>query len=92
MPPKRRLLILINPFSGRRLAPKNWNKARPILEKAHVNLNVVFTERAMHAYDIAKELDPDDYDGVVTVSGDGLIHEVVNGLHSRLDWESNLKI
>jgi diacylglycerol kinase family enzyme len=31
-----------------------------------------------HAYDIAKNL-PLDYDGVVTVSGDGLIHEVMNG-------------
>lgn len=31
-----------------------------------------------HAYEIAKTL-PLDYDAVVTVSGDGLIHEVMNG-------------
>lgn len=31
-----------------------------------------------HAYDIAKEL-PLTYDAIVTVSGDGLIHEVMNG-------------
>lgn len=28
---------------------------------------------------------PGDYDGIVTVSGDGLIHEVVNGLYRRSD-------
>ena len=44
------------------------------------------TERAGHAYDIAsQEIKPSDYDGIVTVSGDGLIHEVVNGLYRRQD-------
>lgn len=26
------------------------------------------------------------FDGIVTVSGDGLLHEVVNGLMLRKDW------
>ena len=33
-----------------------------------------------------KELKPTDYDTVVTVSGDGLIFEVVNGFLLRPDW------
>lgn len=28
----------------------------------------------------------DKFDGIVTVSGDGLLHEVVNGLMKRKDW------
>ncbi len=28
---------------------------------------------------------PGEYDGIVTVSGDGLIHEIVNGLYRRKD-------
>ena len=56
------------------------------MEKAHISMNVIMTERAGHAYDIVnKELKPGDYDGIVTVSGDGLIHEVVNGLFRRSD-------
>lgn len=44
------------------------------------------TERAGHAYDIvSQEIKPGDYDGIITVSGDGLIHEVVNGLYRRQD-------
>ena len=46
----------------------------------------------MHAYDIAKdELVSAEYDCVVTVSGDGLIHEVVNGVMQRTDRDEFLK-
>ena len=49
-------------------------------------MKVVMTERAGHAYDMVnQELRPGDFDGIVTVSGDGLIHEVVNGLYRRSD-------
>lgn len=41
----------------------------------------------MHAYDIVNtQIKSGDYDGIVTVSGDGLIHEVVNGLYRRPDY------
>jgi sphingosine kinase len=87
MPPKRRLLILVNPFSGGGVAARSWERARIILEKCHVDLKVTMTERAGHAYDIVhNEINKGDYDGIVTVSGDGLIHEVVNGLYRRKDW------
>ena len=57
------------------------------MEKAHVDLTITHTERANHAFEIVnKEIVPGQYDSVVTVSGDGLIHEVVNGLMTRDDW------
>ena len=38
------------------------------------------TTHKLHAYEIARDLDLSrNYDAVVTVSGDGLIHEVLNG-------------
>jgi sphingosine kinase len=58
-----------------------------MLEKAYIDLKVMLTERAQHAHDIChSELKPDDYDSIVTVSGDGLIFEVVNGFLTREDW------
>lgn len=50
-------------------------------------MNIVYTERAMHAYDIVSALSPGEYDGIITVSGDGLLHEVVNSLfrHKQRD-------
>jgi diacylglycerol kinase family enzyme len=45
------------------------------------------TERAGRAYDITHtEIKKDDFDGVVTVSEEGLIHEVINGLYRRKVW------
>jgi sphingosine kinase len=44
------------------------------------------TERFRHAYDIAfEQLKPGDYDGIITVSGDGLLHEVINAIFRRPD-------
>ena len=55
-----------------------------MLEKAYIDLKVMLTERAQHAHEIChSELKPDDYDSIVTVSGDGLIFEVVNGFLTR---------
>lgn len=66
------------------LAPRKWEIAKEILDLAHVDVTLRKTERAGHAYDILKdELQPQQYDGVVTVSGDGLIHEAINGAMSR---------
>ena len=86
MPEKRKLLVLVNPFSGTRQAAVSWGIAEPILEKAHVTMKVVMTERAGHAYDIvSQDIKIGDYDGIVTVSGDGLIHEIVNAIYRRQD-------
>lgn len=80
-------MVLVNPFSGGGAAARAWTTAKTILDKCHVELTVIMTERAGHAYDIAHtEIKKGDYDGVVTVSGDGLIHEVINGLYRRKDW------
>lgn len=43
------------------------------------------TERQGHAFDYVKELSLGDFDAIVTVSGDGLIHEVLNGLAHHAD-------
>lgn len=49
-------------------------------------MKIIETERSGHAYDIVnQEISIGEYDGIVTVSGDGLIHEVVNGIYRRRD-------
>ena len=49
-------------------------------------MKIIETERSGHAYEIVNEqISIGEYDGIVTVSGDGLIHEVVNGLYRRND-------
>ena len=87
-PPKKRVLALLNPFGGMGLAPRKWQTAKEILDLAHIDITLKETERAKHAFDILKnELQPGDYDGIITVSGDGLIHESINGAMSRPDFQ-----
>ena len=51
-PPRRKVLVLINPFGGAGAAARNFETARPLLEDAHIDMTVKWTERAQHAYDI----------------------------------------
>jgi Diacylglycerol kinase catalytic domain len=37
------------------------------------------TEYSGHALKIASEISPDEYDAILSVSGDGILHELING-------------
>ncbi|KAF7294907.1 DAGKc domain-containing protein [Mycena indigotica] len=77
----RRLKVVVNPHGGTKKAVGIFNKTiEPILRAAECSLDVIQTTRRGHAYDIAKTLTLSDYDAIVVVSGDGLIHEILNGL------------
>ncbi|KAJ7063337.1 ATP-NAD kinase-like domain-containing protein [Mycena amicta] len=77
----RRLKVFINPHSGTKKAVGIFNKTiEPILRSAQCSLDVIHTTRRGHAFDIAKSLALAEYDAIVVVSGDGLIHEILNGL------------
>lgn len=39
---------------------------------------------------MVKEKDLSKYRGIVVVSGDGLIHEIINGILSRSDWRTSI--
>ena len=50
----------------------------PLFSLQHASNTRLDTTHSGHAYEIAKDLSL-DYDAVVSVSGDGLIHEILNG-------------
>ena len=80
-----KMLVLINPFGGGGKAPRVWRQLQPLLETAGLELEVTVTRAAGHAKQIAKELEIGKYDALISVSGDGLVNEIVNGLLSRDD-------
>ena len=84
--PRRRAYVLINPHSGRRQALRIWERdVRPLFDAAHWSLSVKHTECRGHAVKLAEDLDIEEYDVIVTCSGDGIPHEVFNGLARRPD-------
>ncbi len=58
---------------------------KPELEKRGVKFKVLPTEFAGHARATVRDLDLDLYSGIVSISGDGLVHEIYNGLRTRED-------
>ena len=78
-------LVLINPFACAGKALKNWVTLKETLSKFYIDFEEKETEFAGYAKDLMMNGDLSMYTGVVTVSGDGLIHEVINGLMLRKD-------
>ncbi|SMR44624.1 unnamed protein product [Zymoseptoria tritici ST99CH_3D1] len=78
---RKRIKVLINPFGGQGYAEKSWRKEiEPIFAAANCVVDVERTQHRGHAVEIAQNLDIDAYDVVACASGDGLPHEVFNGL------------
>ncbi|KIM58901.1 hypothetical protein SCLCIDRAFT_1050178 [Scleroderma citrinum Foug A] len=85
--PPKKLKVLVNPHGGPGKARSIYtDKVEPILRAAGCALDVTYTTHANHAVEIIEDSSL-DYDAVVVVSGDGLIHEVLNGFlkHARSD-------
>lgn len=99
LPPKRKILFMLNPFSGGHRAPNQWEMAKEIFDKTNIEqVNqyynyydihhnsvqvLVETEHAGFGYTYTNTTDLDEFDAIVTISGDGLIHE---GTHYTLKF------
>ena len=82
---KRRILFFVNPTSGTGKSLKIWNKAKSIFDLTNIDKKVIYTERPKHAYEVVLNLKIGDYDGIVNCSGDGILHEILNGIFHRED-------
>lgn len=83
---QKRMKVLLNPFGGQGGAVKMYHKSiAPILAAARCTLDVEKTQHQGHGVEIAQTLDIDAYDVVACCSGDGIPHEVWNGLAKRQD-------
>ncbi|EEF37693.1 sphingosine kinase 1 isoform X1 [Ricinus communis] len=89
----KRLLVFVNPFGGKRSASKIFfDTVKPLLEDADVQITLQETKHQLHAKEVTSTLDISKYDGIVCVSGDGILVEVVNGLLAREDWRDAIKL
>lgn len=84
--------MLLNPRSGKGKALKLFqSRVRPLLEEAEVAFKLMLTERQNHARELVCAEELGRWDALAVMSGDGLMHEVVNGLMERPDWESAIQ-
>lgn len=77
--------LLFNPKSGVHRSQIALSQTLKIFQEQNVETVVVHTEFHRHAYELAKTLELDGFDGLCALGGDGTMHEMVNGLLSRKD-------
>ncbi|XP_062605315.1 ceramide kinase-like [Saccostrea cucullata] len=80
----RSLLVFINPFGGKRRAPRVYEESvAPLLDLAKIKTHVITTTHAGHAREVLEKYNLQSVDGVVCVGGDGMFTELLNGLVNR---------
>ena len=83
----RKLLVLLNPNAGAGRGGLIFTRCvDPVFRAAGIDFDTITTERSGHASDICLELarsrmhlNAVRYDAVVCVSGDGMLHEAIQG-------------
>lgn len=88
--PRKSFLVILNPCSGHGHARKiYYDEVEPIFKLAGFSCKVVETNGPRHAQALVSSFNfhacPD---GIICVGGDGIVNEVLNGLHSREDEKS----
>uniref|UniRef100_A0A1I7WRJ4 DAGKc domain-containing protein n=1 Tax=Heterorhabditis bacteriophora TaxID=37862 RepID=A0A1I7WRJ4_HETBA len=81
------LLIFVNPNSGSGKGVQIFNsKVAVELKRNKISYELVITTSLNHAKSIVRERDDlTKFNGILILSGDGLIYEVLNGLRGRCD-------
>lgn len=76
-PRARRLLLILNPCGGRGNSLQQCHThILPIITEADISYNLVQTERQNHARELVQTINLEEWDGIVVISGDGLLFEV----------------
>merc|ERR1711953_35725 len=87
------ILFLINPKSGSGRALNVFNsQVLPILNESGIPFEMELTNRANHGRELVATSNLDRWRAIVTISGDGLFHEVLNGIFERDDWMEACKL
>jgi diacylglycerol kinase (ATP) len=82
--------VIVNPAAGAGKTGKLWPRIMGAFEKLGLHFEHVLTEAPGHAIELAKLAAKKGYDMVVSVGGDGTIHEIVNGLYASGNLKDNL--
>lgn len=84
MPEAMRICLIINPTAGQKVGlttnALGLDEVRALLERHQIEADILCTERAGHATELAQQAARDGYDLAIAAGGDGTVAEVAEGL------------
>lgn len=79
----KRVAIIVNPMSGGKRGLAILEHIKPILARGGASIQILYTDYAGHARQLAFEADLRELDCLCAIGGDGTAHELVNGFLAR---------
>ena len=76
----KKIIFVVNPISGTQSKELILSLLNEKIDKARYSWEVVYTERAGHAVEIAAKAAEEKTDIVVAIGGDGTINEIARSL------------
>lgn len=90
------ICILVNPISGRGNSLKTLETVViPMLESHNIRYEIYVTQQNMRVKDYLSEIKSTHltrFRSVLVISGDGLLHETVNTILARSDWQEAIEV
>jgi diacylglycerol kinase family enzyme len=88
----KKVVVLLNPVAGAGAANSIFQKyLSPLLKELEVDVDLVTTSGPYFARDYVRNLVKEGklgYDGLIVISGDGLIHQVIQGIGLACDHDT----
>ncbi len=86
------LLVILNPMSGTgRSFSLYTSVVEPFFKLCNVRHTLLKTSHVNHAYEYLSTSDLSYFTAIVSISGDGIIHEIINAIMHRSDWDKQRK-
>ncbi|XP_015108405.1 sphingosine kinase 2 isoform X2 [Diachasma alloeum] len=89
---RKKILVLLNPKSGPGRGKELFQRRiHPILSESEKTYDVHITKHSNYAREFVRTRDIYQWSGILSVGGDGIVFEVVNGILERPDWDKALR-
>ena len=72
--------IIANPIAGNQKFSKQWKEIQQLLNSKNIDYSFVFTQFSKHEIELVQNAIQQGFRNIISVGGDGTLHNVVNGV------------